>query len=337
MQLIEDGAIDTTLSIKSDNLYPFPFLSAYRKILSHTESGSIFYLTDGDILMPVLKKTRSGFTLLQCLFPPIREQKRLSPKDEEKFLNDFIIKLSKEHIAQRVIQSPTYALFQAAPTKSVWAPFGSFVIDLSAQEISDIWMAMKSNYRQVIRKADRENVTVLAGLDQLEVFYSLYEATTGRSGIYKEPYSYFQELAEALTAKHVYCSVAWTDGQPDGGIFIIYSQFGAYVLHAGSADFVQHPGSMKLLHWTAIQYMKQEGVQFYDFVGARLSDVSGTPLSGIQRFKSGFGSELKKGVLWKCDIDPVRCKLADTYLYFRNHGDPQIKDIIDQEINKIGA
>jgi len=335
MQILEDGIVKNTL--KSEELYPFPFLSAYQNVIQTTGNDQIIWASDDGIYMPALRRSKSGFSLLQCLFPPVREGQRLSPENEAKFLNGLLRKLADERIVQRVIQSPTFALFQSAPSNSVWAPFGSYVIDLSRQNISDIWMGMKSNYRQVIRKAEREGVTVLTGPDQLETFYSLYEATATRSHIYKEPYSNFLDLSTTLTSDHVYSSVAWVDGHPDGGIFILYSQFGAYVLHAGSANFVHHPGSMKLLHWTAIQYMKKGGVQFYDFVGARLTDVSGTPLNGIQRFKSGFGSELKKGVLWKCDIDPVRCKLADTVQYFRHRGNSQMKDIIDQEIPKIGA
>ena len=335
MQILEDGIVKITL--ESEEVYPFPFLSAYQNVVQRTGDNQIIWALNDGIYMPALRRSKSGFSLLQCLFPPVRDGQRLSPENESEFLNELLGKLADEHIVQRVIQSPTFALFHAAPTNSVWAPFGSYVVDLHTQDISDIWMGMKSNYRQVIRKAEREEVTVLTGLDQLETFYSLYEATVTRSHIYQEPYSHFHDLSTSLTSDHVYCSVAWVDGHPDGGIFILYSQFGAYVLHAGSANHVHHPGSMKLLHWTAIQYMKKRGIQFYDFVGARLTDVSGTPLSGIQRFKSGFGSELKKGVLWKCDIDPVRCKLADTVQYIRHRGNSQIKDIIDQEIPKIGA
>lgn len=335
MQILEDGIVKKNL--QSEELYPFPFLSAYRNVMQATGNNQVIWALDDGIYLPALRRSKSGFSLLQCLFPPVREGQRLSPEDEAEFLNDLLRILADERIAQRVIQSPTFALFQAAPSNSVWAPFGSYVIDLSTQDISDIWMGMKSNYRQVIRKAEREGVTVLTGLDQLKTFYSLYEDTTARSRIYQEPYSHFRDLSTALTSDHIYCSVAWVDGQPDGGIFILYSQFGAYVLHAGSANYVHHPGSMKLLHWTAIQYMKKMGLPFYDFVGARLTDVSDTPLSGIQRFKSGFGSELKKGVLWKCDIDPVRCKLADTVQYLRHRGNSQMKDIIDQEIPKISV
>ncbi len=337
MRIIGGELSDQILPNEYAGKYPFPFNPSYREFINRTEKGSVILVEKDESVMPVLKKSRGGFTIWRCLFPPLHDGQRLTKDEEANFLDHVVSELGKQRLAQRIIQSPTYALFKSAPSKSTWAPFGSYVIDFETQDLSDIWMGMKSNYRQVIRKADREGVTVLTGVDQLETFYSLFETTTKRSRIYKEPYSYFEQLTKKLTSKHVYCSVAWVDGNPDGGIFVLYSQYGAYVLYAGSADNIRHPGSMKLLHWTAMQYMKKNGVRCYDFVGARLTDVSDSPLSGIQRFKNGFGSELKEGVLWKCDIDPVLCKLADTVQYIRHAGNSRHEDIIDQEISKISV
>jgi lipid II:glycine glycyltransferase (peptidoglycan interpeptide bridge formation enzyme) len=82
--------------------------------------------------------------------------------------------------------------------------------------------------------------------------------------------------------------------------------------------------------------MKTKGVKEYDFVGARLSDITNTKLEGIQNFKKRFGSELVKGYLWKLDIDKTKCKTYDSLLKIKCKlkGTKFPKDIIDQELSK---
>ena len=86
-----------------------------------------------------------------------------------------------------------------------------------------------------------------------------------------------------------------------------------------------------------ITELKKRGVKKYDFVGARLSDVSGTKLAGIQKFKKRFGGELKRGYLWKKDINLMKCKLFDLALKvkLKLKGVSMPKDIIDQEKIKL--
>ena len=60
---------------------------------------------------------------------------------------------------------------------------------------------------------------------------------------------------------------------------------------------------------TAMKLMKERGVKYYDFVGARINPDEGSKYEGIQRFKSRFGGELKKGYLWKMPLNKFKYKL----------------------------
>src|SRR4030095_8023638 len=102
------------------------------------------------------------------------------------------------------------------------------------------------------------------------------------------------------------------EGTALGGVFIAYTRYAAFYLHGGSTPDIAVPGAIRLLHWEAIRRLMNEGVQRYDFVGARLSDVSGTKLEAIQRFKSRFGSELVRGEIWKMDVSRSRTALYDS-------------------------
>lgn len=315
--------------------FPFPFLPEYWKYLEKSRKAEVFLIIDSGAIMPVLDLSRHGFHIWMIMFPPIMNGKRLSEDQEKIFLNDFVQYVTKKKLVYRFLQAPNHALFKTSPDHSVQVPFGSYVIDLENQDIDQIWMGMKSNYRQVIRKAEREGVEVRTGRDQLDIFYALYSSAMKRSGIYQEPYSDFIKLCELLPSENICCSTVWFNNRPEGALFSLYSSYGAYILHAGSSDHVRHRGSMKLLHWHTINFMKEQKVKYYDFVGARLTDVINTPYEGIQRFKSGFGCQLLEGYLWKMDIDSMHCKMIDMIHLLKSHGVPQ-KDFIDRELEKAG-
>jgi lipid II:glycine glycyltransferase (peptidoglycan interpeptide bridge formation enzyme) len=98
--------------------------------------------------------------------------------------------------------------------------------------------------------------------------------------------------------------VALKNNEMQGCTVIVWSKgHSAYYLYGGSIP-TPYSGSMNLLHWQTMKDMKNEGVRYYDFVGARLEPVSGSKLETIQRFKSKFGGTMKKGYLWKF---PLKC------------------------------
>jgi hypothetical protein len=69
-----------------------------------------------------------------------------------------------------------------------------------------------------------------------------------------------------------------------------------------------------------------------------LSDVRGTKLEFIQRFKARFGCELQQGWLWKADVHPARCRAWDAMhrvnAWLKGRP-PAPADIIDQERAKL--
>jgi len=107
-----------------------------------------------------------------------------------------------------------------------------------------------------------------------------------------------------------------------------FSQFAAYYFYGGSAPNA-FLGSLNLLHWRAIKYFKSLGVKYYDFVGARINPKK--ELEGIQRFKSRFGGEFKKGYLWKYPLNKWKYGLYKPLFYLKNR---RKGDIIDEEKNK---
>lgn len=82
--------------------------------------------------------------------------------------------------------------------------------------------------------------------------------------------------------------------------------------------------------------LKKEGVKKYDFMGARINVEIGSKLEGIQRFKSRFGGELKRGFLWKYIYKPYKVKMiyAIQNLRYKLRGQNYLGDAIDQESSR---
>ena len=138
-------------------------------------------------------------------------------------------------------------------------------------------------------------------------------------------------MLEGLSrVKHIDYWVASFEGELQGAGILLWSENrSAYYMFGGSA-VKPHAGAMNLLHWSAMKLMKERGVKYYDFVGARINPDEGSKYEGIQRFKSRFGGELKKGYLWKMPLNKFKYKLF-CWLVAAKQGRNYCGDVIDQE------
>ncbi|MFI5151520.1 MAG: lipid II:glycine glycyltransferase FemX [Bacteroidia bacterium] len=318
--------------------YPFPFPDIYGSYLESSGLGRhlLCISDDGQILMPV-RKYKSGFlTIIQILHPPLKNGQRLEGEEELVFLEKFLSRAGKDKWADRISQPPTHVVFKSAPLKTVSAGFGTWYLSLAEKDEAELWNGLHGKHRNVIRNAENKGVVIKEGVDQLRTFYSLYTPTMNRAGMSPEPFSEFQALSDALNPGHLICAVAYFNEKPLGALLMPYSAYGAYYVYGASAEDMEINGAMNYLHWHMILKMKALGVQRYDFVGARLSNVAGTRLGGIQQFKLRFGCTLESGLIWKADLNMFKCRAYDLLvkMYWKLKGVRLRGDIIDQELAK---
>jgi lipid II:glycine glycyltransferase (peptidoglycan interpeptide bridge formation enzyme) len=203
----------------------------------------------------------------------------------------------------------------------------------------DILQAMHTTHRYEIRAALRKGAEVRFGRAQLRPFFDLHAATMRRSNLGHDRLEFFEALFSVFSdLDSVCCAVVYSGETPMGGVLVPFTRHGGYYSYGGSAAAVEPPGAVKLLHWEVIRRLRERGVAFYDFVGTRLSDVEGTKLEGIQRFKARFGGTLLEGCLWKSDITPKVASMFDLAVAvqraIRGNGRTQFADIIEQECRK---
>jgi len=324
-------------SIKENN-FPFFYSSRHEEFLNKFENKKSILICDAQLNSMACKIWKNKFIeILQPMYPPLNtEGKRLSEIEEENFLNDFTSYIHKNKIAQRITQPENFAIFKCAPDKSVRVPFGSYYLNLENQTETELFEKLHSKNRNVIRNAEKNNVQLKYGIEVLEDFYFLYEQTMGRSNMYCQKISYFKDFF-SLMPDNIICGVAYYNDKPQGALFIPYTNFGSFYLYGASSEQKEINGSINYLHWNTIKLLKEKGVKRYDFVGARLSDVSGTKLEGIQQFKERFGAELDKGYLWKMNLNKFDCFVFDFLILLKHklHNLTPPLDIIDEELLKI--
>jgi hypothetical protein len=326
--------------LKQQEALPFPFLESYARYIDQAGLGDWKLCASADQLtfMPIRQFQSRFLNIIQILHPPLNNAQRLDKQGEKAFLEAFLKQCTQERWADRICQPPTHVVFQSAPDHSLSAAFGTWYLPLEERTEEELWNGLHGKHRNVIRNAQKHQVTVKEGSEQLPVFYDLFKNTMNRSGMAAEPLSELQQLWECLGPRHLICAVAYYQDKALGAVLMPFSHFGAYYVYGASASEPEINGAVNYLHWFLILKMKREGIRRYDFVGARLSSVEGSRLAGIQQFKSRFGCTLEQGIIWKANIHKLRCRLYDFLLkiLWKWKGIKWKGDIIDQEMAKSG-
>lgn len=286
--------------------------------------------------IPVIIKKSKFLRTIQILYNPVDlSGLRLPLEQEKKVLENFVRFLKVNRIVHRIIQSTNWTLFTSYPDGARFCKFGTYQINLRTRTKENIWDAVHSKHRNVIRNAIKSGATIKEGPSQLRNFYNLYSDTMRRNKMNCEPFEYFKSLEADFHG--IYCAVVYDKNEPMGAIYAPYTKHGGYYVYGASREKISLTGVINYLHLNFIHFLIDKNVSLYDFVGARLSDVSGTKYEGIQKFKARFGGDLVTGYLWKMNLNPVICFLYDNLLraklLIKKQKFPL--DIIDQESKKL--
>ena len=171
-------------------------------------------------------------------------------------------------------------------------PTYTTMVDLSPSE-DEILSRMKSKTRYNIRLAIRKGVNVRQGsYADLPIFLALYEETANRNGIKNHDSSFFEALYKAKeNDASFHLLIAEKDGIPLSAMFLTITDQRATYLYGASSSTGRETMSTYLLQWTAMCFSKKKGVIEYDMFGIGPKDDPTHPLSGLSRFKLGFGGE----------------------------------------------
>jgi lipid II:glycine glycyltransferase (peptidoglycan interpeptide bridge formation enzyme) len=152
---------------------------------------------------------------------------------------------------------------------------------------------MKSKTRYNVRLASRRGVTVRAGqLDDLSIFYEMYNETGRRDGFIVRPFDYYRHVWETfLRAGLAHLLLAEVEGEAVAGLILFRFALTAWYMYGASTSRHRKLMPNHLLQWEAMRWAKAQGCTTYDWWGAPDVLEESDPMWGVYRFKVGFGGE----------------------------------------------
>jgi hypothetical protein len=226
-----------------------------------------------------------------------------------------------------IIPATTNAIFRTYPDGADAAPYGSYVIDLSQPE-DTLWKNIDRIMRQNINSALKKGVSIRSGMEYLDETYTHVVDTFKRSNL---PFMSHEEFKRYMLGlgENGKIMIADYQGVVQSYVVFAFSDYCAYAVYAGNIE-AQHQGANKLLYWEAIRMFKEQDIQRYDFVGARIDPEKGSKQEALASLKKRFGAKLKKGYMWKYSLRPLKYRLYGLAARLRSGG-----DIVDAERHKL--
>lgn len=300
-------------------------LVATKEFLS-SKSDEYGWFVSENFILPYIIEKKFIFKRIVFTYSVIKKE----DGDEKEFLNG-VVELARGLNIDFVYQPYAFAIFNEVPDGAIFTKFGTYQVNL-AEEEEKLFLNLHSKHRNVIRKAKKNGLEIFEGVAYKNECYELIKDTLVRQ---KQPYMSLVDIDKMLKKlkENISFFVIKNEETIEGSAIILWNQYEAYYLLAGSARKTS-AGAMNLLVWEIMLNMKKKHVQQFDFVGARLDPVKGSKFEGIQRFKSRFGTTLKKGYLWKFPLRPFRYQLfrLTVWLFYKIKRKVYMGDIIDQEL-----
>ncbi|MDF7637490.1 peptidoglycan bridge formation glycyltransferase FemA/FemB family protein [Leuconostocaceae bacterium ESL0958] len=155
------------------------------------------------------------------------------------------------------------------------------------QTADDLMKHFKRDYRNQIRRALKDGVTVTAdtSLDSMQAFFQTYEMMAAAQGITHRPFAYFERM-QALWdgADDFRIFLAHFEGQViAAGIGFAYGDKIWYMYAGSDRRYAKHYAPY-LVQWYMLNWGLELGKVAYDFGGVGAFDKE----DGLYRFKHGF-------------------------------------------------
>jgi lipid II:glycine glycyltransferase (peptidoglycan interpeptide bridge formation enzyme)/GNAT superfamily N-acetyltransferase len=205
-----------------------------------------------------------------------------------------------QELAQRFEQSGF------ARARQFIMPARTVLVELHANH-DDTWNQLRSNTRNRIRLARKRGVEIrVGGEGDVAAFVTLFHETAARHGrplVSAETFSLAWEHFGARGAMRLY--MASHEGTDLAGIMVfVCGGTATYLWGASSAsEAARKLNPNQLLHWTAMEWAREQGCTTYDLFGIPDQDVEtleaeySTRSGGmwnLYRFKRGFGGRVHR-------------------------------------------
>lgn len=182
----------------------------------------------------------------------------------------------------------------------------TWMLDLHAQPLDELFSSMEKNHRNLIRRCEREGVRIEKGRSDvaLAAFNRLHDITAKRHDFVRFSADYVEKEFNlfALHDEALIVNAYLSDGRLDSSAIVMYYGNMAAYRHGASGLYNKHVPTSYLVQWEAIEEAKRRGIRWYNFWGIAPGDAPAShPFKGITHFKKGFGG-VQKDLLHCQDI-----------------------------------
>ena len=184
------------------------------------------------------------------------------------------------------------------PSPECIQPRRTIVVDLQGTE-DEILARMKSKWRYNIRLSIRRGVRACQSNSAMAAFYRLMEITGERDGFGVHTQAYYSRALELFVrAGRAALLMADFEGEPLAGLMAFAFNGQACYMYGASSNSHRELMPNHQLQWRAMQWARDQGCTSYDLWGITDTDAESptAELSGVERFKAGFGGEVVRYV-----------------------------------------
>ncbi len=205
----------------------------------------------------------------------------LSSNDKtSKALLDEAVRIAYREKASHIEFRHREAIMQSLPTKTHKV---RMLLPLP-QEASILWTGFKSKLRSQIKRAQRENMTVTFGTeDVLDDFYRVFSTNMRDLGTPVWSKKIFQQVLR-LFPKQTNICVVYFKNQPIAGGFLHGYKDCMEIPSASAIRAFNRLSPNMLLYWNVLEFACNEGYRYFDFGRS-------SPDSGTYRFKQQWGAQ----------------------------------------------
>ncbi|MBP6005581.1 peptidoglycan bridge formation glycyltransferase FemA/FemB family protein [Candidatus Saccharibacteria bacterium] len=207
--------------------------------------------------------------------------------------------------------------------------FSSTVLLDTTNSLDALLSSFKQKTRYNIRLAGKRGVEIVNSQksqipirESIDALYALMAVTQSRAGYFLRPKAYFANYWNRYhQAEQGTFIFAKYQGQIIAGGFFIYHDKLGYYKDGGSNGHHRSSMAPYLLQWEAISYLRSQGVEKYDFVGAPHSSQldNNHPFESIYKFKSMFNPKITDYAgIYNVPLCPDRYNRYQKYFKYYN-------------------
>lgn len=272
-----------------------------------SKSDSYGWFVTDDFILPFTIDKKIIFKRLIFSTETIYRKEQLTLEEEKNFLNEVVNYCKEQKLCDFIFKAQANAVFNVYPNAAKQVEWGTYELSLKST-MDEILSKFAANDRNEVRKAIKMGIKVEATTNIEEVYENVKETFTRQNSLLFPSLEYLEKLQKNLLGNIKLFVVRDEEGVLQGSAIIIYDKERAYYLYGGS---IPRPskGSIKYMHYRAMEEFKKEGLLHYDFVGARLCLEKGSKIEAIQKFKKKFGATLRSGYAFRVVIHPLKFML----------------------------